>query len=67
MDRTTKTRIQSHPDIMAGKPVVRDTRITVEHILRKLGEGLTAEQLLADHPRLCLEDIHAAERFASES
>ena len=28
--------IQSDPDVMLGKPVVRGTRITVELILRKL-------------------------------
>ena len=66
MVRTTHTRIRIHPDIMGGKPVVRDTRITVEQILRKLGEGLTTDQILADHPRLTLEDIQAAERFAAD-
>jgi len=66
VDRATQTRIHSDPDIMGGKPVVRGTRITVEHILRKLGEGMSIEQVLAEHPRLSLEDIHAAERFAAD-
>lgn len=29
-------RIESSPDIMFGKPVIKGTRITVEHLLRKL-------------------------------
>ncbi len=63
---TTFERITRDAAIMGGKPVIRGTRITVEHILRKLGEGLTVEQVLAEQPRLTLEDIHAAERFAAD-
>ena len=63
---TTLEHITRNPSIMGGKPCIRGTRITVEHILRKLGEGLTIEQVLADHPRLKLEDIYAAERFAAD-
>ena len=62
----TFERITRDAAIMGGKPVIRGTRITVEHILRKLGEGLTVEQVLAEHPSLTLEDIHAAERFAAD-
>ena len=40
------TRIVVNPDLMLGKPVIRGTRITVELILRKLGEGATASDLL---------------------
>lgn len=55
-------RIEMNPEIMTGKPVIRGTRIPVELILRKLGAGMTAEAILADHPRLSLEDIRAALR-----
>jgi len=56
-------RIEINPDIMGGKPVVRGTRIPVETVLRKLGAGMTAEAILAHHPRLTREDILAATRF----
>lgn len=59
-------RIQIDPRIMAGKPVVRGTRIPVELILRKLGAGRTADEILADHPRLTLEDVRAAQAFAAD-
>lgn len=59
-------RIETNPAIMGGKPVIRGTRIPVELILRKLGAGMAAEAILADHPRLTLEDIRAAQSFAAD-
>lgn len=59
-------RIVMDPNIMAGKPVIRGTRITVEHILRKLGAGMTAAEIIADHPHLTLADIQAAQSFAAD-
>ncbi|MGZ9112463.1 MAG: DUF433 domain-containing protein [Rhodoplanes sp.] len=62
----TQGRITSNPEIMMGKPVVRGTRLTVEHILRRLGSGESIEQLLEDHPGLTVEDIRAAQAFAAD-
>jgi len=59
-------RIEINPDIMFGKPVIKGTRITVEKILRELAAGMTYEEILKDHPRLTIEDIHAAEAFAAD-
>jgi len=50
-------RIEINPAIMFGKPVIKGTRITVEHILRKLAGGMAAEEILADHPHLTPDDI----------
>ena len=52
--------IEINPDVMMGKPVVRGTRIPVEIILEKLAAGETKDQILAAHPRLTHEAIHAA-------
>jgi uncharacterized protein (DUF433 family) len=59
-------RIEMNPDIMGGKPVVRGTRVPVELILRKLGAGMSPESILLDHPRLTLDDIHAAQALAAD-
>ena len=59
-------RIEINPEIMGGKPVIRGTRIPVELILRKLGAGMLPEGILADHPRLILDDIRAAQAFAAD-
>jgi uncharacterized protein (DUF433 family) len=59
--------IQSHPNIMMGKPVVAGTRITVELILEKLAAGETIEQILEAHPRLTRKAIFAARELLSLS
>jgi uncharacterized protein (DUF433 family) len=59
-------RIEINPKVMVGKPVIRGTRLTVELILRKLGAGMTADEIIADHPRLTIEDIRAAQAFAAD-
>jgi uncharacterized protein (DUF433 family) len=59
-------RITIDPKIMFGKPVIAGTRVPVELILRKIGEGMTDEQILQHHPHLTIEDIHAAAAFAAD-
>ncbi len=59
--------IQSHPQIMMGKPVISGTRITVESILERLGAGETPEQIVAAHPRLTRQAVLAAAVFAAQA
>ena len=58
--------IESRPDIMLGKPVIKGTRITVELIIQKLSEGASHEQLIEAYPSLTSENILAALAYASE-
>lgn len=51
---------------MLGKPVIKGTRIPVELIVRKLGEGASVENLLDGYPSLKREDIQAALLYARE-
>ncbi len=62
----THPRIISDPRIMQGKPTVRGTRITVEHVLRQLGLGMTPEEVVAAYPSLDLEGVRAAQLFAAD-
>lgn len=59
-------RIVINPDIMFGKPVIKNTRITVEQILRKLASGMLIAEILEDHPRITKEDVLAAQAFAAD-
>lgn len=65
--KDTKRLISSNPNVMMGKPVIADTRITVELILEKLAAGETYEQILEAHPRLSHEGIQAALAFAADA
>ena len=58
--------IESNPDILLGKPVIKGTRIGVELIIQKLSEGATNKELLEAYPTLTLENILAALAYASE-
>ena len=59
-------RIEIDPNVMFGKPVIKNTRITVEHVLRKLSGGMTIEEIIADHPHIKREDIFAVQEFAAD-
>jgi uncharacterized protein (DUF433 family) len=62
----TFERIEISPAVMFGKPVIKGTRITVEHILRKLAGGMTVSEIVDDHPHLTPDDIYAAAAFAAD-
>ena len=59
-------KIDINPNIMFGKPVIKNTRITVEHIMCKLAGGMTIEEIIIDHPHLTRDDILAAHEFAAD-
>ena len=63
----TENLIEINPAVMMGKPVIRGTRIPVEIILEKLARGETEDDLLAAHPRLTREAIHAALDYAAKT
>jgi len=66
MVQAKHSRIAIDPEVMAGKPCIRGTRIPVELILEKLAAGLRYEDILSEHPRLTREDILAALAFAHD-
>ena len=57
-------RITVRPDAFGGKPIIRDMRIAVEHVLANLAAGETVEDILGDYPFLEPEDIQACLLFA---
>lgn len=59
-------RITTDPKIMTGKPVIKNTRIPVEQILRELAGGWTFTDILDAHPRLTLADIQAVMAYAAD-
>ena len=60
-------RITVRADVFGGKPIIRDMRIAVEHILGMLAAGDTAQTILREYPVLEPEDIQACLLFAYRS
>ena len=52
-------RIVVDPKILAGKPVIRGTRLAVEFILELLAAGQSERDILTNYPGLTREDILA--------
>ena len=59
-------RIVIDQEILAGKPVIKGTRISVEFILELLANGQSYEEILRNYPQLEREDILAAIRYSVE-
>jgi uncharacterized protein (DUF433 family) len=57
-------RIVLDPEIMAGKPTIRGTRISVELILEWLAAGESEATILTEYPGLTHEDILASLEYA---
>ena len=60
-------RIKVDPDIMMGKPCVRDTRIPVYLLLQKMAAGENPEALLKAYPELSKADLQAVWEYAARS
>ena len=58
-------RIVVDPEILAGKPVIRGTRLAVEFILGLLAAGRSEVEALANYPDLTQADILACLWYAS--
>ena len=54
--------IHSDPSVLAGKPVTRGTRLSVEFLLDLLSEGWTGQQILENYPQLSQEALRALPR-----
>jgi uncharacterized protein (DUF433 family) len=59
-------RITVDPKILAGKPVIKGTRIPVYLIIELLGSGLSERDVLKQYPTLKEEDVKAALLYASK-
>jgi uncharacterized protein (DUF433 family) len=62
---TAQERIVRDPDVLGGKPIVKGTRISVEHVLGMLAEGMTEAQICHSYPRLTADDVRACVIFAA--
>ena len=60
-------RITVRTGVFGSKPIIRDMRVAVEHVLGMLAAGDTLETILDEYPNLTPEDIPACLLFAHRS
>ena len=58
-------RIAVDPEVMVGKPVIKGTRLTVEHLVGLLALGMTFEEVV-DEFQIKREDLEACVLFAAK-
>ena len=66
METNYKDKIESNPDIMLGKPVIKGTRITVELILKRLSEGASMDEILEGYSNITKDDILACLSYSAD-
>ncbi|MEY2914329.1 MAG: hypothetical protein RLZZ184_3638 [Cyanobacteriota bacterium] len=66
-DEKLLNHITTNPKVMAGKPTIKGTRLTVEYILNLLAHGATVTEILEEYEGLVEADIRACLLFASRS
>jgi len=61
-----RDRIVIDPAILAGKPIIKGTRLAVEFIIDLLAQGWSESEILRNYPSLTQEDIQACLSYASD-
>ena len=64
---TDLSRIALDPAVLAGKPVVRGTRLSVEFVLGLLAEGWSEADILDNYPDLTGDDVRACLAYARDA
>lgn len=60
-------RITTDPEVMGGLPCIRGLRMPVATVVAMVADGMTTNEILAEHPDLTPEDIHEALLYAAEA
>ena len=59
------SRIVVNPEILAGKPIIEGTRLSVEHVLGLLNSGMSHAQIIEEYPELNEESLQEVRAFDS--
>ena len=59
-------RITLDPQVLAGKPVVRGTRLSVEFLIGLMADGWSEAEILANYPGLERNDLTACLAYARD-
>ena len=61
------SRITLDPQVLAGKPVIRGTRLSVEFVIGLMAEGCSEANIIANYPGITHEDIIACLAYARDA
>lgn len=61
-----RDHIHSDEGVLAGKPVVRGSRISAELVLENVADGCSVADILTTYPQLTEQDVRAALAFAHD-
>lgn len=59
-------RIEINPKILAGKPVIKGTRVPVALVLNLMAKGYTIARIIQAYPNLTKLDVLAAIQYSRE-
>ena len=60
-------RITLDPDVLAGRPVIRGTRLSAEFVIGLMADGWDEAAILENYPGLKHDDIIACLAYARDS
>ena len=58
-------RIKIDPQVCGGRPTIRGLRITVDFVLKLIGDGYHAEDIVRLYPELEIDDVYAAAKYGA--
>ena len=58
-------RITNVPGVCEGRPTIRGLRLTVEFVLKLLGDGYTADDIVREYPELEKDDVFQAAKYGA--
>ncbi len=61
------TRITLDPAVMGGMPCIRGMRFPVASVVAMVADGMSSQDIVAEHPDLELEDVSEALKYAAEA
>jgi uncharacterized protein (DUF433 family) len=64
---TEHPRITLDPKVLLGKPVIRDTRLSVEFVIGLMADGWNEAEILANYPGITHEDVIACLAYARDT
>jgi uncharacterized protein (DUF433 family) len=64
---TEHPRIALDPDVLAGKPVIRGTRLSVEFVIGLMADGWSEGDILGNYPGVVHDDVIACLAYARDT